>query len=315
MPKVSVIVPNFNHAKYLAQRLDSIFSQTYQDFEVILLDDCSTDDSRQVLERYRHHPKVSRVIYNETNSGSPYKQWYNGISYAKGDLAWIAESDDWCDERFLEALVPHFKDQEVALAFADSLYVYRDSLNPDREGEIARSEKHEGLKFIRDEMLGGNGIINASMTLFRRERYLAVKDLGFMDMKLCGDWIIWVQMIEGSRVVHVPYRLNYLRRHEQNATNKFRAAGLDFIEGLRVMREAKRICGGKYDRDLVLSRWLDRYLSYKTEFSRGVTSRVNLAMLTMEPRMFFYINWKIFKWKAKALLRKLRMLKEPIGYA
>ena len=49
---VSIIVPNFNYAKYLPQRLDSIFGQTYQDFEVILLDDCSTDNSREIIEQY-----------------------------------------------------------------------------------------------------------------------------------------------------------------------------------------------------------------------------------------------------------------------
>jgi len=50
MPKVSVIVPNYNHAPYLKQRIDSILAQSYQDFELILLDDCSTDNSREMLD-------------------------------------------------------------------------------------------------------------------------------------------------------------------------------------------------------------------------------------------------------------------------
>jgi glycosyltransferase involved in cell wall biosynthesis len=57
--KVSVIVPNYNHAKYLPRRLDSIFNQTFQDFEVILLDDCSTDNSLSIPGEYVKHPKVS----------------------------------------------------------------------------------------------------------------------------------------------------------------------------------------------------------------------------------------------------------------
>ena len=51
-PKVSVIVPNYNHASYLPQRLDSILTQTYQDFELIILDDCSSDHSRKIIEKY-----------------------------------------------------------------------------------------------------------------------------------------------------------------------------------------------------------------------------------------------------------------------
>ena len=52
MPQVSVIVPNYNHAPYLRQRLDSIFNQNFQDFEVIILDDCSTDNSKEIIEEY-----------------------------------------------------------------------------------------------------------------------------------------------------------------------------------------------------------------------------------------------------------------------
>ena len=79
-PAVSVIVPNFNHAPYLAQRIDSILAQTFADFELILLDDCSTDSSREVIERYREHPKVAHIVVNERNSGSTFAQWRRGLA-------------------------------------------------------------------------------------------------------------------------------------------------------------------------------------------------------------------------------------------
>ena len=67
---ISVIVPNYNHASFLKQRIDSILNQTFQDFELIILDDCSTDNSREIIETYRNHLKVSHIIYNTENSGS-----------------------------------------------------------------------------------------------------------------------------------------------------------------------------------------------------------------------------------------------------
>lgn len=99
-PTVSIIVPNYNHSKYLNQRLDSILNQTYQDFEVILLDDVSSDNSVEILQAYSKHPKVSHLIVNEQNSGNTFKQWQKGIALAKGTFVWIAESDDFCEPHF-----------------------------------------------------------------------------------------------------------------------------------------------------------------------------------------------------------------------
>src|ERR1700738_1634065 len=104
MPRVSVIVPNYNHARFLRRRMESVLRQTYRDFEVILLDDCSTDESRSILSEYAGDPRV-RLEFNEKNSGSPFKQWNKGVALASGEYGWIAESDDYADERLLERLV------------------------------------------------------------------------------------------------------------------------------------------------------------------------------------------------------------------
>ena len=106
-PLVSIIVPNYNHAKYLHQRLDSIFNQTCTNFEVILLDDLSTDNSIEILNSY-NDSRISHRFYNKENSGSPFRQWKKGLEAAKGELVWIAESDDWADVSFLEKMIPLF---------------------------------------------------------------------------------------------------------------------------------------------------------------------------------------------------------------
>lgn len=78
-PRVSVIVPNFNYARFLRRRIDSILSQTYQDFELILLDDASSDDSRAVIDLYRGNPHVTHVCINDVNSGGVFHQWRRGL--------------------------------------------------------------------------------------------------------------------------------------------------------------------------------------------------------------------------------------------
>lgn len=81
-PKVSVIVPNYNHSAFLKERIDTILQQTYQDFELIILDDCSTDNSVSIIESYRNNEHVTHIVLNEQNSGSTFLQWDKGVSLA-----------------------------------------------------------------------------------------------------------------------------------------------------------------------------------------------------------------------------------------
>ena len=85
-PLVSVIIPNYNHARYLDERIQSVLNQTYQNFEVIILDDKSTDNSVEVINQYKDDLHVSCIIVNEENSGSTFKQWHKGFELAKGEI-------------------------------------------------------------------------------------------------------------------------------------------------------------------------------------------------------------------------------------
>ena len=95
MPRVSVVVPNYNHARYLPERLATIEAQAVEDVELILLDDRSTDESRAVLEKFARETRLPvRTAFNDVNTGSPFAQWRRGAEMATGEYLWIAESDD-----------------------------------------------------------------------------------------------------------------------------------------------------------------------------------------------------------------------------
>ena len=74
-PYISVIIPNYNHARYLDARLESVLNQTFRDYEVIILDDKSNDNSLEVIDRYKNNPLITQIVINEENSGSPFNQW------------------------------------------------------------------------------------------------------------------------------------------------------------------------------------------------------------------------------------------------
>ncbi len=229
-PAVSVIVPNHNHARYLPRRLDSIFAQTFKDFEVILLDDASTDNSMEILERYRSRADV-QVVRNEVNTGSPCKQWLKGIDLARGDLLWIAESDDASEPQFLETLIPAFQNPEVKLAYADSLvidendramgdYVNCEYLTSLSKTKWKKSYQVSATDEINDGLGVKNTILNISAVLFRRFKFGEEFRKTIEGMRIAGDWYFIVHAIKNGKVHYQAKKLNYHRRHSESVIGK-----------------------------------------------------------------------------------------------
>ena len=239
MPLVSVIVPNYNHAPYLRQRLDSIFNQTFQDFEVIILDDCSTDNSKEVIEEYRNRSQVSHVVYNETNSGSPFKQWAKGFDFAQGEYIWIAESDDWAELNFLEELVPILdSNPDVVLAYCAINIVYN------KEPTIIRSTYSkdtfvDGKSFIKSKMVDENAVYNASCALFKKKS-LQKLSTDYQKYKGCGDWLFWIEICQYGNVYFSSKKLDYFRQHEHNTTASNAKFGNCFFEMWNIYHVVKQ---------------------------------------------------------------------------
>lgn len=223
-PVVSIIVPNYNHEKFLKQRLESIFNQTYINFEVILLDDCSTDKSQEILLEYAENPKVSHCVFNETNSGNTFVQWNKGISLAKGDYIWIAESDDFCDCQFLEIVSkPLIENTKIALSYCQSNRV--DEFGVCTGNWLNHTDNLDSTMFLTNFVMGGNEFVgkflieknvipNASAVLFKRA--IAVElDIDPV-LKTCGDWLFYLKLIANNEIAYVHESLNYFRYHSKS---------------------------------------------------------------------------------------------------
>jgi len=239
MPQVSVIVPNYNHAPYLRQRLDSIFNQTFQDFEVIILDDCSTDNSKEIIEEYRKRPQVSHIVYNETNSGSPFKQWAKGFDLAQGEYIWIAESDDWAELNFLAEMTKCIKRENVNLVFSNSYIVAPSGI----EVDIKEKEDHlyDGKWLLRNEMIFRNYILNASEVLFKRGILPQIPKT-YQKFKSSGDWLFWIEFCLIGNVFFCSKILNYNNRHGNNTTilwGKNMSSGIAPIENCQIFHYLK----------------------------------------------------------------------------
>lgn len=226
-PLVSVIVPNYNYAKFLNKRLDSIFNQSYSNIEVILLDDCSTDNSAEILKSFEDHHRVSHYLRNTVNSGSPFLQWNKGISMATGDYIWIAESDDFCDIHFLEKLVLILnKDEEISIAYSQSYRVNEENeingtwlfytngfdQEPFKTGFIM-----EGSDFIEKYLIHKNVIPNVSAVAFRKKNLQEIFPLKIDGaLKYNADWFYYIQLLGKSKVGFTSEPLNYFRYHSKS---------------------------------------------------------------------------------------------------
>jgi glycosyltransferase involved in cell wall biosynthesis len=283
-PQVSVIVPNYNHARFLPQRLDSVFDQTFNDMEVIILDDASTDNSREVIQRYINNSRV-QVSFNEVNSGSPFAQWNRGVALAKGEFVWIAESDDVADPDLLGRLVDVLsRNPPAGLAYCQSRRI-------DGAGHpsILAEENLRWLhpsRWLSDFVADGrnecrlylsrmNTIANASAVVFRKSVF---NEVGGADesFQICGDWHLWCRMLACSDLAFVAAPLNQHRLHLGSVRSKTVAAR-SLIENSRVLVQTHEL--------VKLPRWILREalrdLRAKCVFHlrTGAVSRQDLARI------------------------------------
>ena len=218
VPLVSVIVPNYNHAPYLQERLDSIRNQTFQDFELIVLDDASTDDSVQIIKACLAGYDY-QLIQNEQNSGSTFKQWDKGVSFAKGKYIWMAESDDVAEPTLLEKLVSSMEGTDSALAYCQSLGIDENStVISEIKGWTDGYSRHlwsnnfsmDGNFFCIQYMAIKCVIPNASAVLFRRDCYISPV-VAPPCLRLAGDWMLWIRILLQRRICFVAEPLNRFR--------------------------------------------------------------------------------------------------------
>jgi glycosyltransferase involved in cell wall biosynthesis len=229
MPKVSIIIPNFNYAEFLPKRYASILEQTYTDFEIIFLDDASTDNSRELFYE-KFSQATAKYLFNPENSGSPFAQWNTGVNLADGEYVWIAEADDFCRPEFLENLVEILEQhQDVNLAYCQSRPVdasgsfFRNNTYAEYTRDLDKTRWDSdfiapGSDEVRRFLVLKNTIPNVSAVLFRRDAY--VKSGGAETaMRLCGDWLTYCRILVSGGIGFCSKLLNYHRQHPKKVTD------------------------------------------------------------------------------------------------
>lgn len=183
MPRVSIIIPVYNVEKLLPRCLDSILAQTYQDFEIICVNDCTPDDSRSVMVEYKERfPEKLVLLDNEVNMGQG-RSRARAIDIAKGEFILFIDSDDHVAPDYIETFL---KEME-----ADPCDVIVAGYTEDREVLPSDGSISEGAQNLRKEMDApkGDWCIMCYPTpwakLFRRA-FLVENGINFSDIR-CGE--------------------------------------------------------------------------------------------------------------------------------
>lgn len=214
MPRVTVLLTCFNHVKYLPAAVEGVLAQTFRDYEIIALDDGSSDGTREWLTA---HMAGHRTVFNEKNLGT-YGTLNVGLREARGEFIAVLNDDDvWAPDKLASQIALMESDPEIGLCHTDGWFI---------DGEGARQEGSPlGFAFPRTEtgdvllaLMYANKII-ASAALVRRSCF---DELGGFDESYfgSGDWQMWYRIAERYKVGYVDRPLTFYRVHGANASHK-----------------------------------------------------------------------------------------------
>lgn len=225
---ITAIVPNYNHARFLKERLRSIVDQTYPHIKIIVLDDCSTDNSREVITRIAAEcPRPIELHFNKKNAGNVFAQWRKGVELADQDLIWLCESDDFCDPKFAASMVKHFQDMSVTMAFGQIQFcnaqgVFVDGMDKIRQSaedlDWSSTVKRPAAEWFSKALGTRNVISNVGGCMFRRQELPLEVWEEAQTFRITGDWFLYSRIAGGGQIVYEPSSVAYFRQHGSNTS-------------------------------------------------------------------------------------------------
>ena len=213
-PLVSVVVVSYNQAQYIVQNLDAIKSQTYSNWELIVADDASPDDSVPVFKKWLQENNISaKEIFHPKNTGLA-TVLNEAVELCSGEYVKFIAADDYLHPECLEKSVRCLeeKGKEYGMVFTNTFCVdenslfLRDIADYNRLGNIPPEE-------FRKELIKGNRI--AALTVLMRTS--VVKETGKYDARfVIEDYFRWLKINEKYLIAYVPEKLTYYRLHDEN---------------------------------------------------------------------------------------------------
>lgn len=242
---ISVIVPTYNRAKVIHKSIDSILKQSYQDFEIIIVDDGSEDDTKNVIEKY--NDSRIRYIINNSNIHGPSVARNIGISNSTGDYIAFNDSDDEWHSDKLEKQLDFLKKEDVDVCFCQM----RKNFASGREDYIP-TQTFTGDQCNVERILKGS--FTGTPALFGKAE--CFKNIGFDEKITCNeDWELVIRLIDA-------YKVKYLNENLVEVTITEKSVSSDMSNALKAMSYLYRKHKKLYDRNPESLKKLKKSIKY-----------------------------------------------------
>ena len=207
------MIPNYNCEKFISKTIESVITQTYENWEMIIVDDGSTDGSVNIIENYKSKDNRIKLIRLDKNSGVSNARNI-GLQNAKGNYIAFLDSDDYWDKNKLQEQIRFMKDQDIPLSYTS--YIKIDEKG-EKIGEIKAPESVDYKKMLK------SNFIACSSAIVKKE---IVNNLLFPPQKINQDHAFWLSILKKD---HIAYGLNkpllfYRVRRDSVSSNKIASA-------------------------------------------------------------------------------------------
>ena len=207
--KVSVIIPAFNAKRTIKKALNSVLRQTYPNTEIIIVNDCSTDNTSEICQKISEQYKTKdiRIINKEKNEGVDFAR-HTGIANAKGDYILFLDADDWYEKNSIESLVKTIEKQNVDIVYANKRLVYSAKLGIKKKLYIPSSLMNRVIKDEEKEeykisFFGSKKLIPVSIYNVLLRKNLFTESIEKTGLKFGEDAFLAMQLYNNAKTIFI----------------------------------------------------------------------------------------------------------------
>ena len=267
--KITVILPVYNVENYLVDCLESVLSQSYNNYELIAVNDGSTDKSKKILESYIDKFSGKLKIYNQSNSGLSCAR-NSGLDVASGDIVYFLDSDDWILSNTLQDCVGFFENDDTDLvlfdgkAFCDGMS--EDNLNRYNYIRSLPNSHYRDGKVFHDSIVKGTYVVQSCCYFYRRASF---PNLRFIPKILHEDNYFTTCLLLGAKNIKVSQNQYFQRRIRENSITtsrlKFKHAEGYYVTTEKLLEQIKFDGVTEYSLNIYLNRLLRKGFSIEKE--------------------------------------------------